>query len=166
MKHTRLLVLLSIALVAPLVWADVVWVDANGVMLGDAQTNESAQFGEVYFELNDKLYLGGLSEGTTFTGEPLYYDQADCTGNAYIIESNNNGGFYKLIGIRGGIYYVGDDTAPPVLTIMKSYWLVDSGQATCVPEDRTENNYFLPATPLIDTNIYTRPYKLKMIPAN
>ena len=166
MKYKLLLILLSVALGSPSVWADVVWVDANGVMLGDAQTNESAQFGEVYFELNGKRYLGGLSEGTIFTGEHLYYDQPDCTGNAYIIKSNDNGGFYKLIGIRGGIYYVGDDTAPPLFTIMKSYWLVDSGQAACVPEDRTENNYFLPATPLIDTNIYTRPFKLKMIPAN
>lgn len=173
MEHKLLLVLLSIALVSPSVSAakggkpppipqpnHVMWVDANGVMLGDAQQRVvPGEYPTIYFEINEKLYYAELRNGV-FWGYNLYYDLPDCLGNAYSSKSVEDG-VYILNAIRDGIYYVSDGTASQQLTMQSTWSLTNGGSCN----NFSKGGPFLPAVPFLDTNIYTKPYQLKLIPA-
>jgi hypothetical protein len=179
MKHKLLLALLSIALVSQSVWAakggkpppipqpnHVVWVDANGVMIGDAQTDVRPEIANVYFEVNESLYLAQMNNEKLTGGTPevqVFYDQFECTGNTYLNQREIIGGVDILHGFRDGIFYTANGDEQTI--ILGSYWFEDEARCVHFNTGPTANNVF-PAVPLIDTNNYAKPYKLKLIPAN
>ena len=177
MKHKLLLALLSIALVSPSVWAakggkpppipqpnHVVWVDANGVMIGDAQTDVEPGIAYVYFEVNEKLYRTEYS-GDLIRGfnTRLFYDRPECTGNAYVGTPLVRSGVEEAYWGRDGIFYAAAPDAPPQTVTIVSEWIWTT--ASCEEQTPFTGDYY-PPVQIIDTNIYAKPYKLKIIPAN
>jgi len=173
-KHKLFLVLLSIALLPGTSFAmksggaeqtlqsgHVVLADANGTMIGDAQTNVSAESARVYFGFNEKHYYAQL-EDEWFNGFYLYYDEPGCAGNAYVRKPQVGSSVEPLEALRDGIFYITDSEVPQAVTIV-SVWEEFDGKTDC--------DYFITsppidvysAVPLIDTNVYTKPYQLKLI---
>jgi hypothetical protein len=180
MKKTSLLALLSIALLPGTAFAkklddarqatqagQVALVDANGTMIGDVQTNVRADFARVYFVVNEKHYYAQL-EDEWFYGYYLYYDAIGCTGNAYVgkpyVMSNivirNN--IITLEALRDGIFYTTDSDVPQSVTLA-SVWEELDGKANCVNFTAPPPINVYPAIPIVDTNVYAKPYQLKMI---
>ena len=174
MKNKLLLALLSIALLPGTSFAKkldgakqtpqpghVVLVDANGTMIGDVQANVSAEIAQVYFEVNKKRYYAQL-EDEWFYGFYLYYDGLGCTGNAYVGKPQVRNSIVPLEALRDGIFYTTDSDVPQTVTIV-SVWEELDGKTNC--------DYFTTpppidvylAVPIVDTNVYTKPYQLKLI---
>ena len=189
MKHKLLLALLSIALVSQSVWAakggnkpepipqpnHVVWVDANGEMIGDAQTNVDEEGADLFFEFNEKVYKGTLLGGTAAGGPAIFglfvlYDGDGCTGNAYVhrYQKTSVDDFLDeriIDGIRDGFLYVAESYIPQEVTIM-SWWWENGDVDPCTSRSwDTAFEPLYPAIPVVDTNNYAKPYKLKLIPA-
>jgi hypothetical protein len=173
-KRKLLLALLSIALVPDTSFArkldaaepapppgHVVLADANGTMIGDAQTNVSTDSARVYFGVNEKHYYAQL-EREWFYGFYLYYDGPGCTGNAYVRKPQVKSSIERLEALRDGIFYITDGDVPQTVTIV-SVWEELDGKTACDSFATSPPIDVYPAVPLIDTNIYTKPYQLKLI---
>ena len=144
----------------------VVWADANGVMIGDAQTDVRPETANIYFQIDGDLYLARMLNGELTGGNSpveVVYDQPGCTGNAYLRAREVIGGVDILRGYRDGIFYAATSDALQGLFI-GSWW--DNDQGKCAhPNQLPYPNDAYPAAPLKDTNIYSKPYTLKLIPA-
>jgi len=173
-KNKLLLALLSIALlpgtsftkkldgaerVLPL--GHVVLADANGTMIGDAQTNVGTDSARVYFGANEKHYYAQL-EREWFNGFYLYYDGLGCTGNAYVRKPQVRSSIEPLEALRDGIFYITDSDVPQTVTIV-SVWEEFDGKTDCDYFTTSPPIDVYPAVPLINTNVYTKPYQLKLI---
>ena len=174
MKSKLLLALLTIALLPGTSFAKkldaaeqapplghVVLADANGTMIGDAQTNVSTDSARVYFGVNEKHYYAQL-EQEWFYGFYLYYDGPDCTGNAYVRKSHVGSSIEPLEALRDGIFYITDSDVPQTVTIV-SVWEELDGKTECDYFTTSPPIDVYPAVPLIDTNVYAKPYQLKLI---
>jgi hypothetical protein len=139
----------------------VVLVDANGTMIGEAQTNVSADFARVYFGINEKHYYA-LLEDEWFYGFYLYYDGLDCTGNAYVRKPLVESRIEPLDALRDGVFYTTESDEPQTVTIV-SVWEELDGKTHCDNLTASPPIDVYPATPLVDTNVYKKPYQLKMI---
>jgi len=175
-KNKLLLALLSIALLPGTSFAKkldgakqtpqpghVVLVDANGTMIGDVQANVSAEIAQVYFEVNKKRYYAQL-EDEWFYGFYLYYDGLGCTGNAYVRKSQVGSSIEPLEALRDGIFYITDSDVPKTVTIV-SVWEELDGKTDCDYFSTPPPIDVYPAVPIVDTNVYAKPYQLKSIPA-
>jgi hypothetical protein len=173
-KSKVLLALLSIALLHDTSFAKeldgaeqapplgrVVLADANGTMIGDAQTNVHTDSAQVYFGANEKHYYAQL-EREWFYGFYLYYDGLDCTGNAYVRKPQVGSSIEFLEALRDGIFYIADNDVPQKVTIV-SVWEELEGKTDCDNLTTSPPIDVYPAVPLIDTNVYTKPYQLKLI---
>lgn len=139
----------------------VVLADANGIMIGDAQTNVSTESARVYFGFNEKHYYAQL-EREWFNGFYLYYDGPGCTGNAYVRKPQIQSSIEPLEALRDGIFYVTDSDVPRTVTIV-SVWEEFHGKTACDDLATSPPIIVYPAVPLINTNVYTKPYQLKLI---
>jgi hypothetical protein len=173
-KSKILLALLSIALLHDTSFAKkldgaeqapplghVVLADANGTMIGEAQTNVSRDSARVYFGFNEKHYYAQL-EHEWFNGFYLYYDGLGCTGNAYVRKPQVRSKIQPLEALRDGIFYITDSDVPQTVTIV-SVWEEFNGKTDCDYFTTSPPIDVYPAVPLIDTNAYTKPYQLKLI---
>ena len=139
----------------------VVLADANGIMIGDVQTNVSTESARVYFGFNEKHYYAQL-EREWFNGFYLYYDGPGCTGNAYVRKPQIQSSIEPLEALRDGIFYVTDSDVPRTVTIV-SVWEEFHGKTACDDLATSPPIIVYPAVPLINTNVYTKPYQLKLI---
>jgi hypothetical protein len=173
-KLRLLLALLSIALLSDTSFAKklegagqapqtgrVVLADANGTMIGDVQTNVSADFARVYFGFNEKYYYA-LLENEWFYGFYLYYDGPGCTGNAYVRKPQAGSSIEPLEALRDGIFYTSDSDIPQTVTIV-SVWEELDGHNVCDYITSLPPIDVYPAVPFVDTNVYAKPYQLKLI---
>jgi hypothetical protein len=173
-KHKLLLVLLSITLLHDTSFAKkldgaepapspgrVVLTDADGTMIGDAQTNVSEDSARVYFGINEKHYFAQL-EQEWFYGFYLYYDGPDCTGNAYVRKPQVGSSIESLEALRDGIFYIADSDVPQSVT-MVSVWEELDGKTDCDHFTTSPPIDVYPAVPFIDTNVYKKPYQLKLL---
>ena len=135
--------------------------DANGTMIGEAQTNVSTDSARVYFEVNEKHYYARL-EREWFHGFYLYYDGPGCTGNAYVRKSQIKSSIERLEALRDGVFYITDSDVPQEVTIV-SVWEELDGKTDCDYLTTSPPIDVYTAVPLIDTNVYTKPYQLKLI---
>jgi hypothetical protein len=140
---------------------NVVLVDANGTMIGEAQTNVNTDFARVYFGVNEKHYYAQI-EDEWFYGFYLYYDGPDCTGNAYVRKPLVERRIEPLDALRDGIFYATESDEPHSIPIV-SVWEELDGKADCDNMAVSPPIDVYPAVPLVDTNIYKRPYQLKLI---
>jgi hypothetical protein len=140
----------------------VVWVDAKGVMLGDAQTYVDSGGTTVFFEANENLYRAVVTDGR-FYGV-LYYDLPGCAGNAYTDEPYIRGGAENMKAVRDYMFYVADGDLPRTVTIASRWTERDAEGYRCRDTNGALNLY--PVVPFFDANIYAKPYQLKLIPAN
>ena len=174
MKSKLILVLLSIALLPNASFAKkldgaeqtpplgrVVLADANGTMIGDAQTNVSTDSARVYFGFNERHYYAQL-EREWFNGFYLYYDGLGCTGNAYVRKPQVGSRIEPLEALRDGIFYIADSDVPQTVTIV-SVWEEFHGKTDCDYFATSPPIDVYPAVQLINTNVYTKPYQLKLI---
>lgn len=174
MKRNLLLAFLSIVLLPGSSFANkpggaepapapghVVLADANGTMIGEAQTDVSADSARVYFGGDDKHYYARL-EREWFYGLYLYYDGPGCTGNAYVRKSQIKSSIERLEALRDGVFYITDSDIPQTVTIV-SVWEELDGNADCDYLATSPPIDVYPAVPLVDTNVYTKPYQLKLI---
>ena len=174
MKNKLLLALLSIALLPGTSFAKkldsarqtpqpghLTLVDANGTMIGDAQANVSTDFARVYFKVNEKHYYAQL-EDEWFYGFYLYYDGLGCTGNAYVGKPQVRSSTVTLEALREGIFYTTDSDVPQRITIV-SVWEEIDGKTNCHYFTTPPPIDVYPAVPIVDTNVYTKPYQLKLI---
>jgi hypothetical protein len=173
-KNKLLLALLSIALLPDTSFAKklegagqtpqtghVVFADANGTMIGDTQTNVGTDSARVYFGFNEKHYFAQL-EHEWFNGFYLYYDGLGCTSNAYVRKPQIQSSIEPLEALRDGIFYVTDSDVPRTVTIV-SVWEEFHGKTACDDLATSPPIIVYPAVPLINTNVYTKPYQLKLI---
>jgi len=173
-KSKLILVLLSIALLPDALFAKkfdgaeqtpplghVVLADANGTMIGDAQTNVSEDSARVYFGINEKHYYAQL-EHEWFYGFYLYYDGPGCTGNAFVRKPQVGSSIESLEALRDGIFYIADSDAPQSVT-MVSVWEELDGKTACDHLTTSPPIDVYPAAPLIDTNVYKKPYQLLIL---
>ena len=176
MKNKLFLVLLSITLLPDMSFAKnledtgqtpqpgyKILADANGTMIGDAQTNVSADSARVYFGVNDKHYYAHL-EDEWFHGFYLYYDGPSCTGNAYVRKSQIGSDVELLEALRDGIFYITNSDAPQSVTIV-SVWEELDGNTVCDYFSTPPPIDVYPAVPIVDTNVYAKPFQLKLMPA-
>ena len=174
MKSKLLLALLSIAILPDASFSKkldgaeqapplghVVLADANGTMIGDAQTNVSTDSARVYFGFNEKHYYAQL-EREWFNGFYLYYDGLGCTGNAYVRKPQVGSRIEPLEALRDGIFYIADSVVPQSVT-MVSVWEELDGKTACDHFTTSPPIDVYPAVPFIDTNVYKKPYRLKLI---
>lgn len=138
-----------------------VLVDANGMMIGEAQTNVSADFARVYFGINEKHYYAQL-EDEWFYGFYLYYDGLDCTGNAYVRKPLVERSVEPLEALRDGVFYTTESDEPETAAIV-SVWEELNGKADCDNFTSSPPIDVYPAIPLVDTKVYKKPYQLKLI---
>jgi len=175
-KNKLFLVLLSIGLLPDTSFAKnlegegktpqpgyIVLADANGTMIGDAQTNVSADSARVYFGVNEKHYYAQL-EDEWFYGFYLYYDGLGCTGNAYVRKSQVRSSVEPLEALREGIFYITESDVPQTATIV-SVWEELGGKTDCDYFTTPPPIDVYPAVPIVDTNVYAKPYQLKLIHA-
>jgi hypothetical protein len=173
-KHKLFLALLSIALLHDTSFAmnlddaeqapplgHVVLADANGTMIGEAQTNVSAESARVYFGFNEKHYYAQL-EDEWFYGFYLYYDEHGCTGDAYVRKPQVGSSIEPLEALRDGIFYIAVSDVPQRVTIV-SVWEEFDGKTDCDYFTTSPPIDVYSAVPLLDTNVYTKPYQLKLI---
>jgi len=173
-KSKLILVLLSIALLPDALFAKkldgaeqtpplghVVLADANGTMIGDAQANVSMDSARVYFGFNEKHYYAQL-EHEWFNGFYLYYDGLGCTGNAYVRKPQVRSSIEPLEALRDGIFYITESDVPQKVAIV-SVWEEFHGKTACDDFVTSPPIDVYPAVPLINTNVYTKPYQLKLI---
>jgi len=139
----------------------VVLADANGTMIGDVQTNVSADSARVYFGVDEKHYFTQL-EDEWFSGFYLYYDGVGCTGNAYVRKPLVESNIEPLEAFRDGIFYIADSDIPQTVTIV-SVWEEFHGKTDCDDFATSPPIDIYTAVPLINTNVYTKPYQLKLI---
>jgi len=139
----------------------VVLADANGIMIGDAQTNVSTESARVYFGFNEKHYYAQL-EREWFNGFYLYYDGLGCTGNAYVRKPQVGSSIEPLEALRDGIFYIADSDVPQAVAIV-SVWEEFHGKTACDDFSASPPIEVYPAVQLINTNVYTKPYQLKLI---
>jgi hypothetical protein len=139
----------------------VVLADANGTMIGDVQTNVSTDSARVYFGFNEKHYYAQL-EREWFNGFYLYFDGLGCTGNAYVRKPQVGNRIQPLEALRDGIFYITDSDVPQTVTIV-SVWEEFHGKTACDDLATSPPIDVYPAVPLINTNVYTKPYQLKLI---
>jgi len=139
----------------------VVLADASGTPIGDSQANVSADLARVYFVVNEKHYYAQL-EDEWFYGLYLYYDGPGCTGNAYVRKAQIGSSIEPLEALRDGIFYVTDSDVPQAVTIV-SVWEELDGKNNCDSLTASPPFDVYPAVPLIDTNVYTKPFQLKLI---
>ena len=139
----------------------VVLADANGTMIGDVQTNVSKDSARVYFGFNEKHYYAQL-EREWFNGFYLYYDGLGCTGNAYVRKPQVGKRIQPLEALRGGIFYITDSDVPQTVAIV-SVLEEFHGKTACDDFATSPPIDVYPAIPLINTNVYTKPYQLKLI---
>ena len=164
-----------------------VYVDANGTMLGDVQTGVGGSYDstKIYFGVNEKYYVTTLDEdysdgvsSVVFQGRQLYYDQPGCTGNAYIRYGDEiYGDIIFPRGGREGVLYAQSGDTPQTRDTMSSWWSDNVWEfSRCIYDpdptiqciDITEEinqciwefEEFYPAAPIVDTNIYTEPFRL------
>ena len=174
MKSKLILALLSMALLPNASFAKkldsteqtpplgrVVLADANGTMIGDVQTNVSKDSARVYFGFNEKHYYAQL-EREWFNGFYLYYDGLGCTGNAYVRKPQVGKRIQPLEALRGGIFYITDSDVPQTVAIV-SVLEEFHGKTACDDFATSPPIDVYPAIPLINTNVYTKPYQLKLI---
>lgn len=138
-----------------------VLVDANGTMIGEAQTNVSADFARVYFGFNEKHYYAQL-EDEWFYGFYLYYDGPDCTGNSYVRKPLVESSVEPLEALRDGVFYATESDEPEKVTVM-SVWEELDGKTDCDNFTTSPPIDVYPSVPLVDTNVYKKPYQLKLI---
>ena len=136
-------------------------VDANGTMIGEAQTNVSADFARVYFGIKEKHYYAQL-EDEWFYGFYLYYDGLDCTGNAFVRKPLVESRIEPLEALRDGVFYTTESDEPETATIV-SVWEELDGKSDCDNLTASPPIEVYPAIPLVDTNVYKKPYQLKLI---
>jgi len=139
----------------------VVLADANGTMIGDVQTNVSTDSARVYFGFNEKHYYAQL-EREWFNGFYLYYDGFGCTGNAYVRKPQVRNRIQPLEALRDGIFYITDSDVRQTVAIV-SVWEEFHGKTACDDFATSPPIDVYPAVPLINTNVYTKPYQLKLI---
>jgi hypothetical protein len=139
----------------------VVLADANGTMIGDAQTNVSADSARVYFGVNEKHCYAQL-EDEWFYGFYLYYDGPDCTGNAYVRKPLVESSIEPLEALRDGVFYTTESDEPQTVTIV-SVWEELNGKTACDHFTTSPPIDIYSAVPLVDTNVYAKPYQLKLI---
>ena len=139
----------------------VVLADANGTMIGDAQTNVSAESARVYFGFNEKHYYAQL-EREWFSGFYLYYDGLGCTGNAYVRKPQVGSSIEPLEALRDGIFYIADSDVLQSVA-MVSVWEEFQGKTACDDFAVSPPIEVYPAVQLINTNVYMKPYQLKLI---
>jgi hypothetical protein len=139
----------------------VVLADANGKMIGDAQTNVSTDSARVYFGVNEKHYYAQL-EHEWFYGFYLYYDGPDCTGNAYVRKPQVGSSVEYLEALRDGVFYIADSDVPKTVTVV-SVWEELDGKTDCDNFTTSPPIDVYSAVPLIDTNVYTKPYQLLIL---
>jgi hypothetical protein len=177
MKHKLLLAMLLIALISQSVWAakggkpepvpqpnHLMWVDANGVIIGDAQTEATPASVQLYFEVNEKLYRAYMTDGLIYGS--IVYDNLGCNGNAYFDRIEVIGGVETLLGSRENVIYSSGSHTSQTVTLL-SVWSEDSaGAVRCDAYNSPPTKDVYPAVPLVDMSVYTKPYKLKLIPAN
>ena len=137
------------------------WVDANGVMIGDAQNEVRMSDARVYFEVNQDLYYT-LITLSDFDGR-LYYDGFGCEGNAYTYNGNTIVGYVDGMGKDGMLYKASSDVSQRVT--IRSEWKRVSNSAFCTDSDERVTDMF-PAEPIVDLSVYATPFKLKIIPTN
>jgi hypothetical protein len=135
--------------------------DAHGTMIGDAQSNVSTDSARVYFGFNEKHYYAQL-EREWFNGFYLYYDGLGCTGNAYVRKPQVESSIEPLEALRDGIFYITDSDVRQTVTIV-SVWEEFHGKTACDDLATSPPIDVYPAVPLINTNVYTKPYQLKLI---
>ena len=165
MKAKLLLILLSIILIPGTSFAvkpdsagqslqpgHVVFADANGVMLGDAQIEVSRYSALIYFDVNEQLYFADL-QATAFRGN-LWYDRPGCMGNAYVEKPRIVNGAEELVWFRGGIFYTAGSEVPQTFAA-SSRWDELNGNTVC--NNHTPTLDFYPAAPIVDTNVYMKP---------
>ena len=163
MKHKLLLALLSIALVSQSVWAakggkpppipqpnHVVWADANGVMIGDAQDKLGIGDATVYFEVDGKLYYANYVNNRGFTME-LYYDLPGCTGNAYVTAVTPLYGVTRLHFGKDGVFYAPSSGQPQLVNIASRLVTFTDGEGQCSPTTGNE------PTPPTEGGLLTNP---------
>lgn len=142
----------------------VILVDANGGMVGDAFQSVEIRIATVYFQVGDALYTATYND-TDFTGYSFYYDGPDCTGNVYTIEKDSSMGMTYLSLGTDNILYKGAEVLEPVVTIY-SYGNSFRGSFRCTNYDAPIDRYdwLGKPTPVIDLNSYTQPYRVKLVP--
>ena len=162
-------------------------VDANGTMIGDVQAAVGGFDGaaKIYFEVNEKFYSAYLEtyEEFNFYSPRFYYDLPGCVGNSYTDGSSETiPGYESTVGARSGMLYItdGDRQTVEVLSMWseRGFSCYEFGVQFCdSPEifnclnvldyqPEPEVIELSPAAPIIDTNIYTKPYRLKLTPPN
>ncbi|MGD2138299.1 MAG: hypothetical protein PVF08_08585 [Gammaproteobacteria bacterium] len=138
-----------------------VHVDANGNMIGIAQASVSAESARVYFEVNEKRYYA-LLEDEGFHGFYLYYDGLNCTGNAYVRKPHHRSSLVSLEALRDGKFYAAGSDVPQQVDIV-SVWEEFDGKTNCDHLTTLPPIEVYPAVPIVDTNVYIKPYKLKLM---
>lgn len=138
-----------------------VLIDARGAMIGDAQSNVSEDSTRVYFEVNEQHY-SALLEDDWFHGFYLYYDGPDCTGTAYVRKPQVRSSPVPLEALRDGIFYATDSDDPQRVTLV-SVWEELDGKSNCDQLTALPPIEVYPAVPIVDTNVYAKPYQLKLI---
>ena len=139
----------------------VVHVDANGNMIGIAQASVSEDSAQVYFEVNEKRY-SALLEDEEFHGFYLYYDGLDCTGNAYVRRPHPRSSLVPLEALRDGKFYAAGSDIPQRVDIV-SVWEEFDGKSNCDHLTTLPPIDVYPAVPIVDTNVYAKPYRLQLI---
>jgi hypothetical protein len=141
----------------------VVWVDANGVILGDAQTYVDTEIALIFFDVEGVLYSAHQENGA-FSGHSVIYDRVDCLGTAYGRDTSIKNGAVELKAIRDGVFYLAESNVPQTVNRF-SIW--SEWEQLCWNLDTPDfQDDYYPIAPFLDTNIYTKPIKLKLIPAN
>ena len=183
MKHKLLITLLSLTLIPATSFAakpvkipepgQAVWVDANGTMLGDVQTNVGVYDTRVYFEAEGKFYTRRVDPDDGFEEGTLSYDQPECTGNAYTHYPEVDGGI-EYLQAREGVLYGAGGESPQTVTILSEwhnsrYFFDPNPEINCVDFEEAQQppmvrDNMYPAVPIVDTNIYTKPFRLKLTP--
>jgi len=157
----------------------VTYVDADGVIIGDAQVLGSSYEGIqtgfdalVFFQESETVYsatIAPLDGGEVAFRGWLLYDGPNCTGNVYGSPVLYGYGdprvppgveYLQLVG-EDGILYVADIDQPRYDLVFQSQW---SSKDECLPLGGLTNTYV--AVPVIDTNIYARPFRLELFPGN
>jgi hypothetical protein len=138
-----------------------VLIDAKGTMIGDAQSNVNADSIRVYFEVNEQHY-SALLEDDWFHGFYLYYDGPDCSGTAYVRKPQVRSRPVPLEALRDGIFYATDGDVPQRVTLV-SVWEELDGKSNCDQLTALPPIEVYPAVPIVDTNVYAKPYQLKLI---
>ena len=152
-------------------YGQIVFVDANGTIIGDAQNyvvdnpGIYGVRGYAYFEIKGQISSAPITGNTTqglysFRGG-LLYDQLGCTGNAYVDDTSSSSleGGIGLGFNRDGIFYKHGSEIPQADTAL-SVW--DSTFRRCTDGVYIRDLYL--AVPILEIPAYTEPFKLKIIP--